>query len=89
MEYDSEDTMIEFIKVECGTNQDGDPFISNVVIDDNELFQDGMFEEVSVRKKPHTKQTPNIEDKTGRNRASKCRGKSKLPKLYDAFLSVQ
>uniref|UniRef100_A0A182HMJ7 Uncharacterized protein n=1 Tax=Anopheles arabiensis TaxID=7173 RepID=A0A182HMJ7_ANOAR len=70
MEYDSEDTMIEFIKVECGTNQDGDPFISNVEIDDNELFQDGMFEEVSVRKKPHTKQTPNIEDKTGRNRAT-------------------
>uniref|UniRef100_A0A182PGH5 DUF4806 domain-containing protein n=1 Tax=Anopheles epiroticus TaxID=199890 RepID=A0A182PGH5_9DIPT len=57
MGSDSDDEMIEFIKVECGTNQDGDPFITNDEVDDNQLFEDGVFEEFNGRKKAHSKKT--------------------------------
>uniref|UniRef100_A0A182K5V0 DUF4806 domain-containing protein n=1 Tax=Anopheles christyi TaxID=43041 RepID=A0A182K5V0_9DIPT len=69
-DYDSEDTMIEFIKVECGTNNDGDPFINNIEIEDGQLYRDGEFEDMAVRKKAQTKQTLKDVDKRGRDHAA-------------------
>ncbi|XP_050072722.1 uncharacterized protein LOC126560814 [Anopheles maculipalpis] len=51
LDYDSEDVMIEFIKVECGKNPDSDPFISSVEVQDDQLVNDDVFPELIVRTK--------------------------------------
>lgn len=51
LDYDSEDVMIEFIKVECGRNPDADPFTTNVEVQDSELLNDNVFPGANVRTK--------------------------------------
>uniref|UniRef100_A0A182RTL1 DUF4806 domain-containing protein n=1 Tax=Anopheles funestus TaxID=62324 RepID=A0A182RTL1_ANOFN len=53
IEYDSEDVMIEFIKVECGRNADTDPFISNIDIQDSEILDEQVLQKVKEPTKKH------------------------------------
>uniref|UniRef100_A0A182M4T8 DUF4806 domain-containing protein n=1 Tax=Anopheles culicifacies TaxID=139723 RepID=A0A182M4T8_9DIPT len=51
LDYDSEDVMIEFIKVECGRNPDADPFIGNVDMQEDEVLNEQDFPVVKMRPK--------------------------------------
>ncbi|XP_053663557.1 uncharacterized protein LOC128712694 [Anopheles marshallii] len=71
LDYDSEDLMIEFIKVECGRNPDADPFISNVDIEEDEIISDQVIQQVNVRTKRQKmshKTKHNCGDTSGRDR---------------------
>uniref|UniRef100_A0A182WB46 DUF4806 domain-containing protein n=1 Tax=Anopheles minimus TaxID=112268 RepID=A0A182WB46_9DIPT len=83
LDYESDDVMIEFIKVECGRNPEADPFISNVDIQEGELLSEQDYPVVKMRtkkEKPSQKTRLSYGDMSGRER--------KVPSARDHSIST-
>uniref|UniRef100_A0A182YFN3 DUF4806 domain-containing protein n=1 Tax=Anopheles stephensi TaxID=30069 RepID=A0A182YFN3_ANOST len=87
LDYDSEDVMIEFIKVECGRNPDADPFITNVEAQDGEMLGDNVFAEANVRTRRHKLPTPLTRDQTTASSSKKSRPMTPETAVTEAITS--